>query len=251
MNRKPIQLRIGIFNLQTGIATTKGYWQYPFTAWKYLLPHSSVPIADTADLVKSKQIDIIGLVEIDAGSFRTRHVDQLSLFAERSGFPYRTFFPTITFRKHALQGNATCSRFPLLQSRNHKLPGLGEPRFLSESVVEIGETPCTFFVTHLSLDRFHRNAQLDAIASIINAAAGPTILVGDFNIFHDSEMRLLHESRLTMATADATFPSWKPNRCLDYIFFSEEFHIIHSEVDPTKVSDHLLFWTEVEFVPTR
>lgn len=243
---KAKSIRIGIMNLQSGVATTKGYWQYLTTWWKYVLPHSSQPIADAAKLVKKHRLDLIGLVEIDAGSFRTKQIDQLRLFAETADFSHRTFFPTITFRKHALQGNATCSRFPLLQSRNHKLPGLGEPRYLSESVVEIDSVRCTFFVTHLSLDRFHRIAQLQAVAEIVNAATGPTILVGDFNIFHDSEMQLLHESRLTMATADATFPSWKPNRYLDYIFFSEEFRIKHSEIDPTKVSDHLLFWTEVE-----
>ncbi len=238
------RFRVGIYNLQSGVATTKGFWHYLTTAWKYCLPHGSEYIHWAGELTKTENIDIIGLAEIDAGSYRTRQQDQLEVFTNSAKLPYKAFFPTLTMRT-AHQGNAVCSRFPALSFHNHKLPGLGEPRFLGQTKIDLGKQKLNFFVTHLSLDRFHRAEQIEAVAAIVDATSGPTILVGDFNVFHHDEMWLLHESRLVMATADATFPSWRPNRALDYIFFSKEFRILQSKTNPAKFSDHLLFWAEV------
>ncbi len=65
-------LRIAVANLQTGIGTTRGYWHYLTTAWKYRLAHDSRPIEQAARFLREADIDIAALCEIEGGSRRTR-----------------------------------------------------------------------------------------------------------------------------------------------------------------------------------
>lgn len=236
--------KVGIFNAQSGVATTRGYWQYLFTAWRYGMPHYSDVLRGFADVVTHLRLDLVGLAEIDAGSRRTKQVDQLALIGNHTPLPHRVFFPTLPLGNSANQGNAILSRFPVLASHNHKLPGLGEPRYLGEARIIIGDTEVDFFTTHLSLSALYRNKQIHAVAEIINASARPVILTGDFNVSDHSEMEIIHQSKLCRVVSGATFPSWRPRRFLDYIFFSGEFQLGKKFVHPGKFSDHLLLIAE-------
>ena len=246
--------RVTACNVQSGIGTTRGYAHYLLTAWKYGLPHHSGPIRKAAAFLRSERIDLAALTEVGGGAWRTRRVDQLALLSSEAGLPERAFFPTLVLgdetRPRVNQGNGVCARFPLRPVRNHPLPGTGEPRFLSEADVRIDGVPTRLFVTHLSLDQAMRARQISAIADVIGHEDRPTILAGDFNVSEEAELELLSESILDRATSAPTFPSWRPARALDHLFFSRHFAIRRTYAfSGFRFSDHLPLVAEVELRP--
>ena len=239
-------LRVAISNVQNGIGTTRGFWHYLSTAWKYRLPHGSAPLVRAGAFLRSERIDLAALCEVEGGAWRSRGVDQVALIADEAGLAGRAFFPTHVVGTRINQGNGVCTRFPIRQVCNHRLPGRGEPRYLSEAEITLFDVPARVFVTHLSLNRTLRGPQIHAIAEIIDRADLPTILAGDFNASREAELDLLLESNLQKATSAPTFPSWRPFRRLDYLFFSRHFALHRSSVfDRFRFADHLPFVAEV------
>lgn len=240
--------RIAICNLQLGVGTTKGYWQYLTSGWKYLLPHDSEPIRQAASFLQKESIDIAALCEVEGVSWRSKDTDQLKLLAQTAHLPHSHFFPTYTSGSWKRQGNAVGTRFGIHRTvKNHPLPGRGEPRFLSEAKIQLGAQPVRLFITHLSLYQKMREPQIERVDQIINQEKAPTILAGDFNIAQQDELKLLTESQLQLATSAPTFPSWKPNRWLDHLFFSNHFRIKSCYTfDEFYFSDHLPLLAEVE-----
>lgn len=245
-------LRVAICNLQTGIATTRGYWHYLTTCQKFYWPHDSCGLTPAARFLRSHDIDIAALCELDCGSTRTRGANQLSLLALNAGFEQQAFFPTCVRGARVNQGNAICARFPLRTVNNHRLPGSGEPRFLSEAIVDIEDITIRFFVTHLSLNYKVRVVQLHSIIEIVNRETGPTILAGDFNAMKENELDLFDEGILRKVTSVKTFPSWRPTRCLDQLFISEHFTLIKTYVfNEYLFSDHLPLIAEISIKNTQ
>jgi endonuclease/exonuclease/phosphatase family metal-dependent hydrolase len=235
-------LRIAVSNLQCGIGTTRGWWHYLATGWKYRLPHdSSAQIEGAARFLAREAIDVAMLCEVDASCRRSRWRDQLDDLCEIGPLKERAFFPTRVVGRRLNQGNAICARFPLRYVKNHALPGHGEPRFLSEAEMELEGLKVRLLMTHLALERRIRSPQIHHIAELVARGRGPTILAGDFNIAKQAELDLLRESELLeRAVTGATFPAWQPWRPLDHLFVSGHFDIMRSGVfDGFLFSDHL------------
>lgn len=239
-------------NFQTGIGTTRGYWHYLITAWKYRFPHDSrAALTAGAGLLRSERIDIAALCELEASARRTRGIDQLATIADAAGLPHTAFFPALVSRDHLNQGNGVCSRFPVTATANHRLPGTGEPRFLSEAQVGVGSRPIRLLVTHLALAAPDRRLQVERILELVSDSSEPTILAGDFNISHRRELEILAETPLDQSVSAPTFPSWNPRRHLDHLFFTKHFEILasHAPADPL-FSDHLPLIAEVSYSAT-
>ncbi len=238
--------RIATSNLQTGIGTTQGYWHYLATGWKYALPHGSRMIRKAGQFLEAAEIDIAAFCEIEGGSGRSKGVDQVELLVRESPLESGVFFPTYTVGERINQGNAVAARFPVRYVENHRLPGEGEPRFLSEAAVDLDGLAVRVFVTHLSLARDVRSQQISHIAGAIGHCEQPTILAGDFNVSVEDELDLMAQSNLTKAAGVETFPSWKPAKRLDYLFFSKHFRIREVYAfDRFLFSDHLPLVAEV------
>lgn len=240
-----MDLRIALHNVQSGIGTTKGYYQYLSHIFRYFLPHDSSQIEKLGNYVHQQDIDILATAEIDKGSKRTRGVDQVELLQQTAGFDHAHFFPAFRYKTRAHQGNALHSRFPIIKTKNHLLPGSGEPRYLGEAKVYLGDRDLTLFVTHLSLNLLHRQEQIQKISERVNASSGPVVLAGDFNIAHEGELDLLEESRLQKVYTAKTFPVWNPTKRLDYIFASKEVQIREGFVCSEAFSDHCLLMANV------
>ena len=238
--------RVATFNVQAGIGTTRGYWHYLLTAWKYRFSHGSEPIRQAGALLASERVDLAALCEIEGASRRTRGVDQAALLSGAAGLPERAFFPAYVAGERINQGNALCTRFAVRYVENHLLPGDGEPRYLGEAVVAVGGAEVRVFVTHLSLQRRLRTPQIERIADAIGPCDEPTILAGDFNVSEEDELELLVGSVLQKSLSVETFPSWRPVRALDHLLFSRHFTITRSyTVAAPRVSDHLPLIAEV------
>jgi endonuclease/exonuclease/phosphatase family metal-dependent hydrolase len=240
-------LRIGIYNIQNGVGTTRGYWHYLLTTWKYAWPHNNKMITPIAKLIKKHNVDIIGLAEVDAGSYRTKNQDQVAMVKKRAEYPHSHFFSTFVQKQLKNQGNAVLSKHPIFDQKNHKLPGFGEPRFLAECRFPWQGREITFLTTHLSLNRVVRSEQIDAIVTIIKKIKTPIILTGDFNIGHKRETEILFRSQLKNIVSSPTYPSWRPKKYLDYIFTTGDFEILSHSTPKAKHSDHLMFVADVAF----
>ena len=233
-------LRIAVCNLQSGIGTTRGYWQYLTTGWKYWLPHDSNPILQAARFLREARIDLALVNEIEGGSRRSRNVDQLALLAREAQLEQQVFYPTFVLGRRVNQGNAACCRWPLRWVANHPLPGAGEPRFLSEAELLLPNHTCNVFITHLALDRLIRTPQIRHVAELIGRDDRPTLLAGDFNISSEAELELLDSSVLQRVVAAPTFPSWAPRRALDHLYFSDHFRLRQAySFDRYRFADHL------------
>lgn len=238
-------LKIAVCNLQSGIGTTRGYWDYLLTGHKYWFSRDSRQIEQAADFLREEEIDIALLCEVEGGSRRSRRVDQVDLLASRSGLEERLFFPTRIVGRRVNQGNGIVSRLPLRYCANHALPGQGEPRFLSEAEIPHDDNNLRLFVTHLSLEKTLRTPQIHNIASVLAEASHPTLLGGDFNITEEAELDLIQQGGLAKALSRETFPSWRPRRALDHLFLSRHF-----EVGTVQVYDKIIFSDHLPLVVT-
>lgn len=241
------KIRIGLINVQSGIGTTKGYYQYLFHIPKYFFPHDSKNIKKIAKLAKKHKINVLAGVEVDQGSIRTVGVDQSLLLKHKSGLKNHIFFPTKKRGKFSNQGNAIFSDFPISNSDNYKLPGLGEPRYAGKVDLEVEGRYISFIVTHLSLEILYRKEQIEELSTIVNMNKNQVILAGDFNIGHEDELDLLTKSKLQKVYTEKTFPSWKPTKHLDYFFVSRSINILKGKVLEDKFSDHRLIIADVVF----
>ena len=237
----PSVIKILTYNMQVGVATTRGYWHYATSSWKHLLPHSIGKVEDIADFIRSEGIDIATFTEIDAGSFRTRGINQVHRISELAGLNERSFLPTYSFSKLINHGNGICSRYPILTEENHRLPGRGQPRYLGVATVGIDGRKITVMVTHLALAEDKRSGQIEYIAKKVKRTDGPVILAGDFNTEQAEEIKvLLDGTTLSQAGSYATYPSWKAKRSLDHIFLSPELTFAEGYVlGDIRLSDHL------------
>lgn len=237
-------LRLLSFNVQVGIRTS-AYHQYLTRCWKHLLPHRERQsnLALTSDLLQD--FDIVALQEVDGGSLRTWRQNQVEQLASQAGFNYWYQQLNRDLAPFAQHSNGLLSRFTPSQIEDHALPG---PKGRGAILVRYGEGPSSLAIImmHLALGSRVRNLQLGYIRELASDYRH-CVLMGDMNTHTDD---LLYRSPLrgldlSAAQTCATFPSWKPARCLDHILLSPELEASHSRVVAYPLSDHLPVATEI------
>jgi endonuclease/exonuclease/phosphatase family metal-dependent hydrolase len=128
----------------------------------------------------------------------------------------------------------------MLSTENIQLKTNGENRCLSISKINVNEHTITVLTTQLALGKISRIHEILQIVEHIKNLKGPLILTGDLNTSEESELELILESGLKRLETTKTFPSWKPKRRIDYVFYSKDFEVVNYYViDDLKISDHL------------
>lgn len=230
-------MRILLQNLQCGANLSKGYLHLIFGSWKYFMPHSQEPIEILAKYMKDEKIETGLFTEADAGSFRTKNIDEIKLISQISGLSNNHFFLTVNIGKITNQGNAVFSKYPIIENKAYLLPGKGEKRYLCHSIIKVKNKKINFFVTHLTLSFNDRQEQLKTINEIVKSVKGTIILGGDFNIIKEDELR--HIDSLKRISFLKTYPSWNPKKSLDNIFVSDNIKKYSISTTTIKMSDHL------------
>ncbi len=159
--------------------------------WNRLGPWEERLIA-IRETLKAEAPDIIGLQEVITTPLGDA-LDQGKAIA--AGLGYEVAFG----RSHGEGfsfGNAVLSRWPILRSEVHALPGgeETEPRTLLCTEIDAPVGRLSFFVTHLAW-RFHEGAVRQAqavsiaekVASFRPVGTPPAVLVGDFNAEPDAD----------------------------------------------------------------
>lgn len=228
------------FNIQVGIGSHRARHML-LHGWKYVMPHgqSLRNLERIAEILS--EADVVGLNEVDAGSFRSQYVNQAGFLAERAHFPYWAQQRTRDFGELAQHSNSILSRWPIARSEPHTLPSFMKGRGMLETSTEINGRPLTVVITHLGLSRHARFSQIRDLAQRLRQRRH-LILMGDLNCTARSpEIRLLlAESGLQAPPWNPpTFPSWSPRFSFDHIFCSPDLEFTEIESIGEPLSDHL------------
>lgn len=240
----PDSLRLLSFNLQAGIRTC-AYHQYLTRCWKHLLPHAErdLNLALAGNLLHD--FDIVALQEVDGGSLRTGRLNQVQQLASQAGFNYWYQQLNRNLAPFAQHSNGLLSRLRPELIEDHALPGpRGRGAILAR--FQLGNSPVAIIMMHLALGRKARNLQLGYIRELTSDFRH-FVLMGDMNAQTDDLLLNSPLSNLGLSNAqlEATFPSWKPARCLDHILLSPELEASQGRVVPYPLSDHLPVATEI------
>ena len=232
------RLRLLSFNIQVG-NSTQGYRHYLTRSWQHVLPHKGRAgnLERIGDLLGD--FDLVALQEADGGSHRSGYINQVKYLAQQGEFPYWYQQLNRNLGRLAQHSNGLLSRLRPAVIEDHPLPG---PAGRGAILVRFGEGPDALVVVimHLALGTKTRTRQLAYIRELIGGYQHQ-VLMGDMNthandLLHTSPLRDLG---LLAPQMEATFPSWRPQRCLDHILLSPSLTLERVQVLAQPISDHL------------
>ena len=196
-------------------------------------------------LLAEHDADIVLLQEVDEGVPRSRELHLARELAEALDYPYLSVGHNVRVRAGGRYGNATISRFPIVEDSNIDLTiGRRKRRGCQRTrIVLPGEGgPIEVFNMHLGLSARERLRQIDLLAAAPEFATVdpevPCLAAGDFNDWR-SLLRPVFTERLGFSCASdrrttagpramKTYPSFSPRGGLDKIYFrgAMELHSI-------------------------
>lgn len=238
------RLRLLSFNIQVGISTER-YHHYLTRGWQHLLPAAGRAgnLQRIGDLLAD--YDVVALQEADGGSLRSGYVNQVEHLAQLGAFPYWYQQLNRNLGRLAQHSNGLLSRLQPSLLEDHPLPG---PPGRGAILMRFGEGPDALAVVmmHLALGARTRTRQLAYIRELLQGHRHH-VLMGDMNT-HASDLletSPLRDLGLVAPQVAATFPSWRPQRCLDHILLSPELALERVSVLPQPISDHLPVAVEI------
>ena len=200
------------------------------------------------DFIKSVNPDIIGLIEVDSGSFRSEKRDQAESIAWelQHDHVYQSKYADASVAQKVpllkKQGNAILTNQEIVNQKFHYFR-----EGVKRLVIELELQDLSVFLVHLSLKFRHRQYQLQDLHTMVKSVNKPVIVAGDFNVLWGSRELQLFLAATDLHNANSngqpSHPSRSPRRQLDYIFHSPQIHTTGFEIPRIKFSDHApLIW---------
>ncbi len=243
-------MRFLLYNIRYA-AGNGGRFHFPFPFAGYLR-RSRGNFDKIVEFIKSVNPDVMGLVEVDGGSFRTGRLCQVEMIAELLGYYHvvETKYGSTSMAKRIpllkTQGNAILTKMPIISHRLHYFD-----EGVKRLVIQVCTERVTIFLVHLSLTYRNRQNQLERLYKLIRAVDRPFILAGDFNVlWGERELELfLGATGLVSANSEKkpSFPSRAPKRELDFILHSPELHVVQFQIPAVTFSDHAPLLCDFEF----
>lgn len=232
-------MRFVLYNIRYG--TGGGKIHFPLSGY---LKRNGETLGQIGDFLHDLKPDVAGLVEVDAGSYRTRGTNQAQTLADKLGHyhVYRSKYAEKSWTKQvpilSQQGNAF-----VVRDSGHKETFHYFDRGMKRLVIELEMENMSIFLVHLALGSRLRHRQLGDLYDLLKDIDKPTIVAGDFNaLWGEQEVRLFLAAtglKNAHATDSPSFPSWKPTRHLDFILHSPGIHIERCWMPNVQFSDHL------------
>jgi len=194
--------------------------------------------------LRSLEPDVVGLIEVDHGSYRSSGKNQAELLAESLGhyhshsikYGENSFWRYVPVMRK--QGNAFLARDRIRNETFHFFE-----HGMKRLVIELELEHVVVYLVHLALGGKARHRQLSALYDLVKMAHKPCVVAGDFNaLWGEREIDLfLAASKLQNANVNSlpTFPSKKPSRHLDFVLYSEGIRVRECQVPQVPFSDHL------------
>ena len=215
----------------------------PLPGAGYVLGNQSV-LPDITGFIKTVDPDIVGLIEVDTGSIRSRKVNQAEKLASDLGMntSYETKYGSKSINQILpivrKQGNAFMAAQRVHGEKFHYFD-----TGIKRLIIELEMQDFAVFLVHLSLKYRHRHLQLRRLYDLIEVTTKPVIVAGDFNTFWgENEIYLfMRAAKLRSANEDSipTYPSRSPRKELDFILYQDGIDVTHFEVPSVRFSDHL------------
>lgn len=201
--------------------------------------------------IGSLDVDICGLNEVRGKGRLFGYTDQTNALGDGLGYN-RYFAEAIKVKGSSPYGNALVTRLNIVSAETIKIPdpddkndkGCFESRCVLKAVLEVNGKNICVLICHMGLEPSERVNAVEVICKIIDETDLPIILMGDFNTTPDNNVLNPIYQRLndTDALADIkgapTYPSYKPEDKIDYIFY-RGLNCKRVETYGEVVSDHL------------
>jgi endonuclease/exonuclease/phosphatase family metal-dependent hydrolase len=215
----------------------------PLPGAGYVLGNQSV-LPEITRFIKDVDPDIVGLIEVDTGSIRSRMVNQAEKIATdlKMNTSYETKYGSRSFNQLLpivrKQGNAFMAAQRVHGEKFHYFD-----TGIKRLIIELEMAEFAVFLVHLSLKYRHRHLQLRRLHDLIEATEKPVIVAGDFNTFWgENEIYLfMRAAGLKSANLDGlpTYPSRAPRKELDFVLYQEGITVSSFEIPDVRLSDHL------------
>ena len=235
-------MRLLLYNIRYAVGGGASM-HVPIPGAGYVLGNQAV-LPEITQFIKSVDPDVVGLIEVDTGSIRSRNVNQAESIAANLGMntSYETKYGDKSFNQILpivrKQGNAFMAA-PRVHGERFHYFDTGIKRL----IIELEMDDFAIFLVHLSLKYRHRHLQLRRLYDLIEETEKPVIVAGDFNTFWgENEIYLFMKAAgLTSANVDnrPTYPSRAPRKELDFILYQEGIRVANFEVPDVRYSDHL------------
>jgi len=234
-------MRFVVYNIRYG---TGSGWQFhfPFPFSGYLR-RTQYNMPGLTAFLRSLNADVIGLVEVDSGSYRSERLNQAEVMARELDFAhvYQSKYGTASAARKVPvlcdQGNAFITNLPIHDQGFHYFE-----KGIKRLVIELEFEDFVIFLVHLSLRFRHRQDQLSDLHALFSEVKKPKIVAGDFNAFWGEKELSLFRAAAGLENANVkgipTFPSKSPRRQLDFILHSPEIVVKRFAVPAVTFSDH-------------
>jgi endonuclease/exonuclease/phosphatase family metal-dependent hydrolase len=235
-------MRLLLYNIRYGVGAGASM-HMPLPGAGYLLGNQTV-LPDIMAFIKSTDPDIVGLIEVDTGSIRSRKVNQAETIAAELGMnsSFETKYGAKSINKVLpilrKQGNAFLAA-PRVHGETFHYFDTGIKRL----IIELEMDDFAVFLVHLSLKYRHRHLQLRKLYDLITETKKPVIVAGDFNTFWGENEIYLFMRAAGLRSANVggmpSYPSRSPRKELDFILYQDGINVSNFEIPQVRFSDHL------------
>jgi len=240
MNPAPMKFRVMTYNIHHGEGLD-----------------GRVDTARIAELIKQERADIVALQEVDKGVRRTALRDLTAELATLTGMT-GVFSNNFHFQGGEY-GNAVLTRFPIKRwsNRHYQMIRPNEQRGILQLTLDVHGRELVFMNTHIDsraddAERWLNVGEMEILAKAHNDT--PVILCGDFNNqpkgrVHERLSQTFSDTWMQVGQGDGfTFPANKPDRRIDYIWFTRPDVLTPRKawLPKTEASDHLPLVAEFE-----
>jgi endonuclease/exonuclease/phosphatase family metal-dependent hydrolase len=235
-------MRLLLYNIRYAVGAGASM-HVPLPGAGYLLGNQNV-LPDITAFIKSADPDIVGLIEVDTGSIRSRRVNQAEKIAADLGMnsSYEVKYSERSLNQMVpivrKQGNAF-----LAAERVHGETFHYFDTGIKRLIIELEMADFAVFLVHLSLKYRHRHLQLRKLFDLIDVTEKPVIVCGDFNTFWGENEIYLFMRAAGLRSANTrsiySYPSRAPRKELDFILYQDGITVTHFEVPQVRYSDHL------------
>lgn len=235
-------MRLLLYNIRYAVGGGASM-HMPLPGAGYVLGNQNV-LPEITRFIQSIDPDIVGLIEIDTGSIRSRMVNQAESIAAALGMntSYETKYGEKSINQILpivrKQGNAFMAARRVHGEKFHYFD-----TGIKRLIIEFEMADFAVFLVHLSLKYRHRHLQLRRLYDLIDDTRKPVIVAGDFNTFWgENEIYLFMKAAgLKSANVDSmpTYPSRAPRKELDFVLHQDGISVTDFQIPDVKMSDHL------------
>ena len=234
-------MRLLLYNIRYAVGGGASM-HMPLPGAGYVLGNQSV-LPEITRFIKDVDPDIVGLIEVDTGSIRSRMVNQAEKIATELGMntSYETKYGEKSLNQILpivrKQGNAFMAAERVHGEKFHYFD-----TGIKRLIIELEMQDFAVFLVHLSLKYRHRHLQLRHLHDLIEQTEKPVIVAGDFNTFWgENEIYLFMRAvGLRSANVDSipTYPSRTPRKELDFVLFQDCNAVNMCEITDVRLADH-------------